>query len=334
MTATIDMTNEQLVKLYQETKSKTEKSDILGILFRKNHGLIVTIAKRYSIATNEAIDDLVQESFFGLAEAVKRFDFEQGVNFSTYAPHWLRQSMRRYIDECGTVRIPTYRNDNIYRLNQIINNYQMEYGKEPTDAEICTLLGIDLAQLDRIRKDKLRLRVRSLDETLPGTDAEVTLGDVVADDHDQYDDILTISYNESLSRLLWHEVDTVLNDKEQAVIRRRFVDNMTMQECGSDMEMTAEGVRLHQASAMRKLRRCKALELYRDDVLTRAYSGTGLTSFLITNTSSTEKVALQLYEKQLDRDIKKIEKKHGITLDERFRQERIAEYREKMLISV
>lgn len=333
MTATIDMTNEQLVKLYQETKSKTEKSDILGILFRKNHGLIYSIGQRY--ARYECIDDLVQESYFGLTEAVERYDDTQGANFSTYCIYWLRQTMKRYLDNCGScVRVPVHKSDQIYKLSQLTRNYQAAYGHDPTDKELCVLLGVDQRQLDKIRADKMRLRIRSLDETIPGLDEEITLGDAVADDHDHYEDIITIEYNNHLAHVLWSEVDAVLSPEEQEVIVKRFRNEMTLQEVGNEMNLTAEGVRHFQASAMRKLRRNTTLKQYSDDIISHAYSGTGLTSFLITNTSSTEKVALQLYEKQLDRDIKKIEKKHGITLDEGFRQERIAEYKRMALASL
>ena len=71
------MTNEELVLL---SRYCDNKSEYLEELYSQNYGLISAIAKRYSGVYE--LDDLMQESFLGLAEAVESYDPEGGASWN------------------------------------------------------------------------------------------------------------------------------------------------------------------------------------------------------------------------------------------------------------
>ena len=70
------------------------------------------------------VDDLIQEVYFGLIEAIGRFDPERGTKFLTYAVWWIR----KFIKE--TVRIILA--DDGVNLTTLANDEQFEiYEKSP-----------------------------------------------------------------------------------------------------------------------------------------------------------------------------------------------------------
>jgi RNA polymerase primary sigma factor len=52
-------------------------------------------------------DDLCQEGMLGLCEAIDRFDFSYGNQFSTFAYHYIKKAILNFIRENQTVRLAT-----------------------------------------------------------------------------------------------------------------------------------------------------------------------------------------------------------------------------------
>ena len=63
-------------------------------MIESNLRLMVKIARRY-MNPGLAVLDLIEEGNFGQIRAVKKFDPERGVHFSTYATWWIRQTIER-----------------------------------------------------------------------------------------------------------------------------------------------------------------------------------------------------------------------------------------------
>ena len=73
-----------------------------------NMGLIHSVAQRLGGQGLE-YDDLVASGIPGLVRAIEKFDPYRGLKFSTYAMHWVRQSVTRAIDNEGRiVRLPVH----------------------------------------------------------------------------------------------------------------------------------------------------------------------------------------------------------------------------------
>ena len=98
------MTNEQIVS---EIRNGCSVTDYMQSLYEGNLPLIRKFIKPFTSYECEA--DLLQESYFGLCEAVQHYETSANVCFMTYAEYWIRQSVQRYLEKCGsTVQIPSH----------------------------------------------------------------------------------------------------------------------------------------------------------------------------------------------------------------------------------
>lgn len=87
------MTNEQIVT---EIRNGYSVTDNMQLLYERNLPLIKQIIKKY--AAYEPMEDLSQESYFGLVEAVQHYESSKNVRFMTYAEYWVKQSVQRYLE--------------------------------------------------------------------------------------------------------------------------------------------------------------------------------------------------------------------------------------------
>ena len=288
--ALMKLSNEDLVKRYQGGK---DQGTILGILYYNNTGLIRQIANKFT--GYETIEDLMQESFFGIKTAAELYDSTGEAKFSTYAAIWIQQAMRRYIDSCGScVRIPTHAKSQIYRYSQIKNKYVMDFGREPTESELVKLLGVNAEILRKIQGNQIGLRLVSLDAPLMSEDGDgLTIGDTIPGESDQESNIINIIDNERLELMLWDQVDA-LEDTEREIIKTRYKENLTVKEAADRIGCTEQAAKGAEAKAMRKLRKNKKISILREEYMTAlAYHQRGVSTFFRTHTSITEHAALK-----------------------------------------
>ena len=188
------MTNEELVHEYQ-----AGNREAIEQLYLQNSGMIEKIVRRYSGA--EELEDLRQESFFGLVKAAELWNPEKGASFLTYAIYWIRAVIGRYIEECGgVVRIPSYKRALIGRYHKARNSYHVLFGSDPSDWELCAALDITKDQLKELKADVQSARIRSTSELIGGENDELTLEDMLADEADQIGDLIEKLQHEELAR--------------------------------------------------------------------------------------------------------------------------------------
>jgi len=274
--------NEELVIQYQETGSRAA----LEQLYLQNSGLIERIIRHYSGV--EELDDLRQESYFGLVKAADLWKPERESVFTTYAVYWIRAAISRYIDNCsGAVRLPSYKRVLIRRYNRAVNAYRLRFGRYPSRTELCAALDITPEQLEKLKQDAQAARIRSTNEVIAGDAAgdEITLEDTIAAVGDPIGEALERMQYEQLSAELWSCVDE-LEPNESAVIRSRYGNEqaLTLKECGENLGVSVERVRQVEAAALRKLskpRYTKRLLPYLDEGTAHRWSlsGTGFGTF-------------------------------------------------------
>src|SRR5579871_2345664 len=111
-------------------------------LIEANMRLVINIAKNYHNCL-VPFEDLVQEGAIGLMTAAERFDPTKGYRFSTYATHWIRQSISRALDnKSKAIRIPAHVSENLRKVDRTRALLFREQGEEPTTEQIAQRMGI------------------------------------------------------------------------------------------------------------------------------------------------------------------------------------------------
>lgn len=291
------MTNEQLAA---RIRAGENVGNNMAILYDQVKDFIHAMAYKYH--GQGELEDLEQEGFLALYDAIDHYEADQGVKFLTYASHWIRQRMQKYIQNTGSpLRLSAGRQEAIRKYRKFCTEFQAEQGCKPTEAELCRSLWLTLEQLREIQYDACMTAVKSLDAPIKGAEGEedTMLGELAASAADPCEELLDRLEQEELCSILWQCVDG-LPGKQPDVIRSRYKDNMTMKQCGQFCGISEAEVRKQQLKALRSLRsgeNAKKLRPFLPEdawIYSGALIGNGVERFNHTWTSSTERVALEL----------------------------------------
>ena len=291
------MENEQLVS--RIVAGDNEAENMLQ-LWKQNKGFIATIARRYSAGAE--MEDLEQEGYIALCEAVQHYDPGRGMSFISYAAFWIKRRMRICVDNSRTVRLSFNAGDEVRQYQKIMREYRQEYGCDLSDRELCGFLYVSREKLDQIRKAAQMGQIRSLSEPIPGMDEDISLGDTVASGEDMEEDTIREIDKEQMKRELWIAVDQLPGDLPAAV-RLRYKDRLTLEKTGQALGVNRERARQLESKAMRILRqphRCKVFRGYFEEYLSAApIHHVGVQRYLETWESEVEREALRWAEKEL-----------------------------------
>lgn len=279
--------NEQLVARIQAGEDVAKN---MLKLYNQNQGFLVKTAKGYRGLAE--FEDLMQEGYIGLSEAVSHYDADRGASFIHYAAFWIRQGMKRYIDNCGSaIRLPVSAREEVYKYHRVVKEYRKYNGGFPSDSALCRLLGVSREKLQEIRENVQIGQIQSLSEVLGGDGEDITLEDTIASDQDLEGDAVEAADAAAMKRELWIAVDRLPGELPE-VIRRRYIDGQTLSEIGKDLDLKYERVRQSENKALRTLKEPglsrKYHKYYEEYIAARSYQHVGVASFMRTGLSEVE----------------------------------------------
>ena len=250
------MTNEQIVEKIRNGYSVTEN---MQLLYERNLPLIKRMIKPYTAYENT--EDLLQESYLGLWEAVQHYETSENVLFMTYAGFSIKQSAQRYIEKCSSVvRIPSNTKQKIIRYNKTVQKLTQEQSRAPADKEVADSMQISVSEVEHLKT--YSQSISSLDAPL-NDDTDTTLGESIQADYSLEDIAIDKIYEEHSKSELWGIVERYTADRENHIIKEYFMHNKSMPEIAREENLTVSRIREIKEKGLRRLRRGNAKrELY------------------------------------------------------------------------
>ena len=242
------LTKEEEYELLRKIREDKDE-DARHLLILSNLRLVISVAKK-SMGNGLLLIDLISEGNIGLIKAINKFDYEKGHRFSTYAVWWIKQSIKKAVINKGRdIRIPSYKYEQLSKVNRTIMEYISEFGETPTAKYI--------AEKTELKESKVVLLLNefqdilSLNETIGDN---IFLEDVIGASDNIEEKIIKEDQLAEMRELL----DNILSDREKEILELRYglYDNKihTLKEIGDMLSITRERVRQIEKKAITKLK--------------------------------------------------------------------------------
>lgn len=233
--------NAALLERVREGDKQAEK-----LMVESNMGLVHAIARRFTARGCET-EDIVQIGAIGLIKAVKKFNPEFGVRFSTYAVPMITGEIKRFLRDDGAVKISRSLKEMAMKGWRCEEALRKKLCREPTMGEISAECGIDAQSL--VEAFEAAAPPESISKSVyQGSEREIRLADMLSGGEIE-DGIL--------NKVMVDEILGCLTEREREVMLLRYFAGRTQSEIASYM-----GVSQVQISRIEK----KAIERVRENM--------------------------------------------------------------------
>lgn len=221
-------------------------------LVQANTKLVIRIASEYR-GRGLSLEDLVGEGNLGLIRAAEDFDPSFGVRFSTYAAHWIKQSIRLALTNTSSViRLPSHMVALLRTWARAEAHLETRLGRPATFEEVADALELSETHRQHVRK-ALIARGLSVESSISEESSAWSMENEAAATNEPFDRL----DEEEQMLWLWRRM-TLLDDRERAVITLRYglqgQEILTWNEIGSRLGVTREWARKIELRALEKMR--------------------------------------------------------------------------------
>ena len=190
-----------------------------NLLVECNLKLVLSAVQRFSGRGGNP-DDLFQVGCIGLIKAIERFDIELGLRLSTYAFSLIIGEMRRFLRDCGMVKVTRRVREQAIAALKKKEELQNALNREPTVEEIAAAMG--QPKEDVVLAMEAIMEPTSLYDPAYSDDREnVCIIDQVQD---------KTGVSDWLDEMLLRQAMEALSDREKKILSLRFFAGKTQME--------------------------------------------------------------------------------------------------------
>lgn len=237
-------------KLWDDYR-RTKDADIREKIILEYAPLVKLVAGRLSmyLGYNVEYDDLVSYGVFGLIDAIDKFDCMKEVKFETYASLRIRGAILDQIRKMDW--IPRTIRQKQKKIDSVIKEIELTYGRTATDEEIAKGLGISDEEYLEWQSQMKITNVVSLNEYMEQ-------GAEVPADNNQYSTARFDSPEENIEKEeLKKELEktlATLTEKERKVVLLYYYEDLTLKEISNVLEVSESRVSQLHTRALQKMK--------------------------------------------------------------------------------
>lgn len=224
---------------YAREKTKEAMDDAVSVALP----LCNAIAARFTGRGIE-LEDLRQVAAMALVNALKGFDPDRGLRFTTYVTPTITGTVRNYIrDRAQLVRTPRGLREQGMQMDRVLEQVTQRLHREPTVPELAEHLGWTVEQVISVHASREKAQVSSLD-------AQDENGMMVFD----HLGIAEKGFEDFEMREDLRKALMTLTQEERTLIRLRFQEQLSQQASARRMNLTQMQVSRMERRVLRALK--------------------------------------------------------------------------------
>lgn len=225
-------------------KAQKGDKDAFECIINENMGLVWSVVKKFK-GRNIESDDLFQLGSMGLVKAVKKFNFEYDVKFSTYAVPMIMGEIKRFLRDDGIIKISRGLKETAYKALKAREVLRIEYDREPAIEEIANYINIDretlITALNSVRD------VDSIDRKIESEKGkEMNVIDTITAVEDKSDEIV--------NNIMLKGAINNLEERERMIVNMRYMEELTQSDVAKKIGVSQVQVSRLEKKILKKLR--------------------------------------------------------------------------------
>ncbi len=234
-------TPEAVMALWGEYQQH-RKAETRELLVEHYLSLVKLVAGRIAMSLPQHVDrdDLISNGFFGLLDAIEKFDPARGIKFETYGVARIRGAILDAIRAQDWV--PTSLRQKAKQYEQVIAQLEHNLGRSASDEEIAGALGVEVEELYQLLSRLNASTLIPLDEFIK---TETPTGQCI--NPSQQVEV------EETKELLAQNIDK-LPEKERLVISLYYYDGLTLKEISLILKLSEARISQLHTKAIFRLR--------------------------------------------------------------------------------
>jgi len=250
------LTREQERELIRKYKAGDREAGNQLVL--SNIRLVAKIAREY--AGESDFSDFVQEGCLGLIEALNHFDPEMDVRFTTYAVHWIRAYMHKYLLKTWSlVKVGT---------NELQKKIFYRMGKiDDEDTSIEKLAQELQTDEETLKKELSRLTSRDFYLSSPvSSEDDAVFQDFIPDSGPDQEEISARKEEIEFVREALKEAASQMSEREKLILEKRLLasEPLTLQEIGRRLGVSRERARQIEEQVLSKIQKALREKISRE----------------------------------------------------------------------
>lgn len=227
-----------VVRLWREYRESGSENSRARLVMHYMNGHVRKIATRMHAALPRQVDveDLIQQGYIGLIEAMERFDIDRDTKFETFSSARIFGAMQDYLRKIDPM--PRLKRTRSKKVHAAEETFLKSHGRLPTDEELCDQMGMEPEDFRKMAVDRHTAMTLSYSGR-PGDDDQGGESDALSALEDR-SRLTPLSHAERSALKEW--VVKGLDRRDRLILILYYYEELTMKEVGQALGISESRV--------------------------------------------------------------------------------------------